>query len=212
MSLAMRESRQWKERNYKTQKSRWRDWGDDSWVLSTQTEKRDEDAPEINNNSNNNAMEEDDEANDGDIPDMDEFAVEDNIAKPDPGALSLDDNVLKSRTYDISITYDLYYQTPKVWLFGYDEHHSVLQPDKVFQDISEDHAKKTVTIEAHPHLGYQCAFIHPCKHAAVMKKIIGRMQENGRNPRVDQYLFLFLKFLSSVIPTIEYDFTVEMEA
>lgn len=29
--------------------------------------------------------------------------------------------MLKTRTYDISITYDLYYKTPKVWLYGYDE-------------------------------------------------------------------------------------------
>jgi ubiquitin-like-conjugating enzyme ATG3 len=29
--------------------------------------------------------------------------------------------VLRSRKYDISITYDNYYRTPRVWLFGYDE-------------------------------------------------------------------------------------------
>jgi len=32
-----------------------------------------------------------------------------------------EDMIVKTRTYDISITYDKYYQTPKVWLFGYDE-------------------------------------------------------------------------------------------
>lgn len=31
------------------------------------------------------------------------------------------DSILATRTYDISITYDKYYQTPKVFLFGYDE-------------------------------------------------------------------------------------------
>jgi len=25
------------------------------------------------------------------------------------------------RTYDVMITYDKYYQTPRVWLIGYDE-------------------------------------------------------------------------------------------
>ena len=30
-------------------------------------------------------------------------------------------NILRTRTYDMSITYDKYYQTPRVWLFGYDE-------------------------------------------------------------------------------------------
>lgn len=32
-----------------------------------------------------------------------------------------EDLILKTRTYDISITYSKYYQTPMVWLFGYDE-------------------------------------------------------------------------------------------
>ena len=30
-------------------------------------------------------------------------------------------------------------------------------------------------------------------------------------PRVDLYLFLFLKFMQSVIPTIEYDSTMEVK-
>ena len=28
---------------------------------------------------------------------------------------------------------------------------------------------------------------------------------------MDQYLFIFLKFLQSMVPTIDYDFTVEVE-
>lgn len=31
------------------------------------------------------------------------------------------DTVLQTRTYDLNITYDKYYQTPRLWLFGYDE-------------------------------------------------------------------------------------------
>ena len=30
-------------------------------------------------------------------------------------------NIERTRTYDVSITYDKYYQTPRVWLFGYSE-------------------------------------------------------------------------------------------
>jgi len=120
-------------------------------------------------------------------------------------------SIVKTRTYDISITYDKYYRTPKVWLFGYDENHQPLKPSEVFSDISEDHAKKTVTVDYHPHLNISCAFIHPCQHAHVMKKIIDRLQSNGKETRVDQYLFLFLKFLSAVIPTIEYDNTFEID-
>ncbi|MCO1498210.1 ATG3/ATG10 family protein, partial [Limosilactobacillus reuteri] len=54
------------------------------------------------------------------------------------------------------------------------------------------------------------AFIHPCRHAAVMKRIIERQLANNSTPRVDQYMFLFLKFINAVIPTIEYDSTIEI--
>ncbi|KAJ1997978.1 E2-like enzyme [Coemansia thaxteri] len=123
-----------------------------------------------------------------------------------------EDKILRTRTYDISITYDKYYQTPRVWLFGYDEQGKPLTARQIFEDISEDHAKKTVTIETHPHLAVQQASIHPCKHAHVMKKIIERAVEGGRREiRVDQYLVIFLKFMSSVLPTIEYDYTMSSD-
>lgn len=32
-----------------------------------------------------------------------------------------EDAILPTRTYDLSITYDSYWQTPRMWLFGYDE-------------------------------------------------------------------------------------------
>src|SRR5882762_10779657 len=51
-----------------------------------------------------------------------------------------------------------------------------LTPAQIFQDISADHANKTVTIEAFPHSSsLQAASVHPCKHASVMKKVIERM-------------------------------------
>ncbi|KAJ2759701.1 E2-like enzyme [Coemansia nantahalensis] len=163
-----------------------------------------------------------------DIPDIDELegfdAVEDNdpaastaytaaaAATPAAAAGSDEDKILRTRTYDISITYDKYYQTPRVWLFGYDEQGKPLTARKIYEDISEDHAKKTVTTETHPHLAVQQASIHPCKHAHVMKKIIERAVESGRREiRVDQYLVIFLKFMSSVLPTIEYDYTMSTD-
>ncbi|KAJ2719636.1 E2-like enzyme [Coemansia sp. Benny D115] len=156
-----------------------------------------------------------------DIPDLDDDAdgfgaVEDE----DPAASAAkasdaaggEDKILRTRTYDISITYDKYYQTPRVWLFGYDEQGKPLTTRQIFEDISEDHAKKTVTIETHPHLAVQQASIHPCKHAHVMKKIIERAVDSGRREiRVDQYLVIFLKFMSSVLPTIEYDYTMSTD-
>lgn len=52
-----------------------------------------------------------------------------------------------------------------------------LSPTQVFQDVPSDHAFKTMTMEPFPHSGAQLASVHPCKHASVMKKFIGRMDE-----------------------------------
>jgi len=123
-----------------------------------------------------------------------------------------EDTIVRTRTYDLSITYDKYYRTPRVYLFGYDEHRQPLTPEEIMQDISADHANKTVTVESHPHLGVSHLSIHPCKHASVMKKIVDMLNdgEAASTVSVDQYMFLFLKFISSVIPTIEYDFTLSV--
>ena len=44
-----------------------------------------------------------------------------------------------------------------------------------------------------------------------MKRMIDQIQANGGEPRVENSLFFFLKFISSVVPTIEHDFTIELE-
>ena len=44
-----------------------------------------------------------------------------------------------------------------------------------------------------------------------MKKLCSQLVEGGRECRMDQYLFLFLKFMSTVIPTIEYDHTISFD-
>src|SRR6266853_5654513 len=51
-----------------------------------------------------------------------------------------------------------------------------LVPEQIFQDVTAEHAFKTVTIEAFPHsTSLQAASVHPCRHASVMKKVIERM-------------------------------------
>ncbi|KAM0934285.1 hypothetical protein DsansV1_C32g0222421 [Dioscorea sansibarensis] len=156
-----------------------------------------------------------------DIPDMADFDDSGNLVEADdPATLRNqyfvahepeDENILRTRTYDVSITYDKYYQTPRVWLTGYDESRMPLQPELVLEDVSQDHAHKTVTIEDHPHLPGKHASVHPCRHGAVMKKIIDVLMSRGVEPEVDKYLFLFLKFMASVIPTIEYDYTMDFD-
>ncbi|KAH1044395.1 hypothetical protein GYH30_025924 [Glycine max] len=151
-----------------------------------------------------------------DIPDMAEFDDTSNVIENDPATLQStylvahepdDDNILRTRTYDVSITYDKYYQTPRVGYWS----RMLLQPELVLEDVSQDHAHKTVTIEDHPHLPGKHASIHPCRHGAVMKKIIDVLMSHGVEPEVDKYLFLFLKFMASVIPTIEYDYTMDFD-
>ncbi len=34
---------------------------------------------------------------------------------------SQEEETVRTRTYDLHITYDKYYQTPRLWIFGYDE-------------------------------------------------------------------------------------------
>jgi ubiquitin-like-conjugating enzyme ATG3 len=122
-------------------------------------------------------------------------------------------------------------------------------PDQIFQDVTAEHAFKTVTIEAFPHsTSLQAASVHPCKHASVMRKLIERMnagvveeqksqrkagskdskkkwlfkrgtgkddkpvpvageEEEVEGMRVDFYLVVFLKFIASIVPTIEVDST-----
>lgn len=116
--------------------------------------------------------------------------------------------IIPTRTYDLNITYDKYYQTPRLWLFGYDENRHPLSVEEMYEDFSQDHAKKTVTMETHPHLpGPPMASVHPCRHAEVMKKIIQTVTEGGGELGVYVYLIVFLKFVQAVIPTIEYDYT-----
>ena len=47
----------------------------------------------------------------------------------------------------------------RVFLFGYDENGSPLSTEQIFEDISQDHAKKTVTIEGHPNEEFTLASI-----------------------------------------------------
>ena len=134
-------------------------------------------------------------------------------AEPEKGKEEEEDKseVVNCRRYNISLTYDKYYATPRLWLQGYDEKKKPLEKE-MFDDVMAEHAKKTVTLEKHTHLeGAKQATIHPWEHATVMKKMIDIMIENGKEPTVELYLFIFLKFLSSVIPTIQYDFTTDIE-
>jgi ubiquitin-like-conjugating enzyme ATG3 len=168
------------------------------------------------------AKEEDDE-----YADMEEFeddnVMEDEAAAPtatgSPHGSLMSDNIMKVRTYDLSITYDKYYQTPSVWMIGYKSTDSSqpLTGEEMFEDVMSDYANRTVTIDPHPHIAGPHANIHPCQHGAVMKVIVRNLSKTadgsaGKPPSVEMYLFILLKFVSSIIPTIYYDFTMDVTA
>ncbi|XP_014248024.1 ubiquitin-like-conjugating enzyme ATG3 [Cimex lectularius] len=172
-------------------------------------------ACEQNDTNKDEDEEDDDDAEPVDMEEFEESGLLDeedkSEAKPEvapQSSVKEDGEILKTRTYDLHITYDKYYQTPRLWLTGYDECRRPLTVQQMYDDVSQDHAKKTVTMESHPHIpGPPMASVHPCRHAIVMKKIIETVLEGGGELGVHMYLIIFLKFVQSVIPTIEYDFT-----
>lgn len=89
------------------------------------------------------------------------------------------DSIVHTRTYDIYICYSKYYQTPHLFLIGFDEKRKMLSMEQMFEDVSQDNAKKTVTLESHPHLGISLLAVHPCRHSDLMKKFI-QMVSNER--------------------------------
>jgi ubiquitin-like-conjugating enzyme ATG3 len=102
-------------------------------------------------------------------------------------------------------------------MMGYTaESHQPLTASQMMEDVISDYANKTVTIETHPHVSGPHASIHPCQHGKVMKTIVRNLMKTSdgteEGPPVENYLFIFLKFVSSIIPTINYDFTMGVEA
>lgn len=115
------------------------------------------------------------------------------------------------RNYRVYITYDVYYNTPRFWLSGVDYKNEPLNKEQIFEEIMTEYKDKTVTVENHPQLNVPMVFIHPCKHADVIKTLVNQAIQGGKEIRVEQYMFIFLKFISSVMPGLEMDYTTEVE-
>eukprot|EP01025_Chloroclados_australasicus_P064631 TRINITY_DN8658_c0_g1_i1.p1 TRINITY_DN8658_c0_g1~~TRINITY_DN8658_c0_g1_i1.p1 ORF type:complete len:262 (-),score=27.81 TRINITY_DN8658_c0_g1_i1:96-881(-) len=110
------------------------------------------------------------------------------------------------RSYDLYITYDKYYQVPRFWLVGFDSTRTHLSIKQMQEDVSADHMAETVTVDPFPHQkALKAMSIHPCQHAHTMQVLT----HSDREFPVQQYLFLFLKFIAGVVPTIEYDYSME---
>ncbi|GCE98951.1 E2-like enzyme [Zygosaccharomyces mellis] len=140
------------------------------------------------------------------------------------------------RYYDLYITYSTSYRVPKMYIVGFSNAGVPLTPQEMFEDIAPDYRTKTATIEKLPFYknSVLSVSIHPCKHANVMKTLLDKVrtvrqrhrEEENREKddqddwedvqqdlddalRVDQYLVVFLKFITGVTPSIEHDYTME---
>lgn len=144
-----------------------------------------------------------------------------------------------ARFYDLYITYSTSYRVPKMYIVGFDSSGTPLTAEEMFEDIAPDYRTKTATIEKLPfyRTPVLSVSIHPCKHANVMKILLDKVRSVKRRRReelqqqqrqetstddwedlqvdvddslrVDQYLVIFLKFITSVTPSIEHDYTME---
>lgn len=125
------------------------------------------------------------------------------------------------RYYDLFILYSTSYKVPKLYLVGYNSEGQPLTPNEMLEDVSPEYRKKTATIEDLPAYKKKVPSIsiHPCRHGDVMKLLMGRMRESSaaetgeegkdEDMPVDSYLVIFLKFMNSVVPTMQYDFTMD---
>ncbi|KAL6453784.1 ATG3 Autophagy-related protein 3 [Candida maltosa Xu316] len=132
------------------------------------------------------------------------------------------DSENKLRKYDLYITYSTSYRVPKMYLVGFDSNGIPLLPKQMFEDINSDYKDKTATIENLPvALNTTSVSIHPCKHSKkkeqqqeedsdLADKVDKLTVDDGEDGiRVDHYLIIFLKFIASVTPGIEYDYTMD---
>lgn len=98
-----------------------------------------------------------------------------------------------------------------MWITAVSEKGTPLTTEEIYEDIMSEYANKTVTVETHPHLNELQPSVHPCKHSNVLQTLISMAQDNGVVIEPHQCLFLFLKFMSAIVPTIEYDFAMEVD-
>jgi ubiquitin-like-conjugating enzyme ATG3 len=111
--------------------------------------------------------------------------------------------------YDVYITYDQYYRTPRVWFIGSTFFGEQLTQEQTYKDFMPEYLNVSLTMELNPILNVYCTSVHPCKHAYAMQRMFAYDMEkkDSSEIHIDNYLVYFLKFASSVIPQLEFDNT-----
>ena len=114
------------------------------------------------------------------LDDQDEdFVIEGEEEKPEPKKETKKDNdfeivdeddlkdkkedasVVKTREYEVTITYDLYFFVPRMWLMGYNEKGIPLTDEEMKEDVMPEYRNKTCTIEPQTHTGIRNISVHP---------------------------------------------------
>lgn len=136
-----------------------------------------------------------------------EFENQD-LVENDAATIKIDYNNLdKSHYYNVNITYDKYYRTPRIWFEGIDSSGMMLSQDEIYSDFMVEYIKVSLTLEIHPIMNMNYISVHPCKHAFAMRKMFAFELEKKHESevKIEDYLVHFLKFASCVIPQLEFD-------
>ncbi len=116
-----------------------------------------------------------------------------------------------ARFYKMYIIYDEYYHTPRMFFSATDIEGKPIDNEKIKEDIQKEYLDKTLTMEPFPFIeGLTMPTVHPCKHANVLKSMSDAMRESGHKVESHFALLIFLKFITSVIPTVEFDITGDL--
>ncbi len=166
-----------------------------------------------------------DDADEDEFADLTQFADSGSLLRdpvavaPQAMALEAPEVMQSGVRYEMSVTFDAYYRTPRVYLRAFDSQQRPLPPSRILEDVHEDLTKRwgaTATIEHHPHIADAvCVSIHPCRHGAAMKRIFDDLVEGGEDPasiRAQRYMFVFLKIIASAVPGLDYDSTFSVKA
>jgi ubiquitin-like-conjugating enzyme ATG3 len=160
-------------------------------------------------NNDNKELNISDEANDSDTESDDFLANFENsdLVAQDEATLKVDYTANKEHYYNVSITYDQYYRTPRIWFEGTDSFGHMLEQDDIYSDFMVEYIKVSLTLEKHPILNLNCISVHPCKHAFAMQKMFAFELEKKdvSEVKIEDYIVHFLKFASCVIPQLEFD-------
>ncbi|CDR97561.1 -Autophagy-related protein 3 [Babesia bigemina] len=100
------------------------------------------------------------------------------------------------RRYDISITYDRYYETPRIWLIGFDAFGLPLSHNEMLNDVPSVYAGRTVTVERHPYTAELNITVHPC----YQMEALHRQKSSNAAYRPENAITFALQIWSSVLP------------